>query len=112
MGSPVGGCRLGCHHAGDDRSRARRRGTGETVDQLLQLLGAVLILAGFILAQLRRLDQRSYAYLGLNLVGSAILAVLAFAERQWGFLLLEGVWAVVSLWGLVARARGREPATH
>jgi hypothetical protein len=45
----------------------------------------------------------------LNFVGSAILAVLAWIDRQWGFLLLEGVWAIVSLWSLVQLMRGRAP---
>ena len=74
--------------------------------QVVQVAGALLVLVGFALAQLRVLDPQSYLYLVLNLVGSAILAVLALVERQWGFLLLEGVWALVSLWGLVARRRG------
>jgi hypothetical protein len=39
-------------------------------------------------------------YLALNLAGSLILAVLAVIEAQWGFVLLEVVWAVVSAWGL------------
>jgi hypothetical protein len=37
----------------------------------------------------------------LNLVGSAVLAVLAAHERQAGFLLLEACWAAISAWGLV-----------
>jgi hypothetical protein len=43
----------------------------------------------------------------LNLAGSAILAADAAAGAQWGFLLLEGAWALVSLLGLAVAARGR-----
>ena len=81
--------------------------------QLVQVLGAIAILVAFAFAQFGVLDHRSYPYLVLNLVGAAVLAVLAYVERQWGFLLLEGVWAVVSAWGLVARASGRHaPLDH
>jgi len=70
------------------------------VDQLIQVVGALLILAGFAAVQFERMRPDSRLYLALNLVGSAILAVLAYVESQWGFLLLEGVWAIVSAWGL------------
>jgi hypothetical protein len=73
--------------------------------QLLQLTGAILVLAGFTLAQMRVLDPQSLTYLTLNAVGAAILAALAFEERQWGFLLLEGVWTLVSVAGLIGRLR-------
>ncbi len=81
------------------------------MDQALQVFGALLILVAFAAAQMNRLDQRSYPYLLLNLVGSAILAYLALQTQQWGFVLLETVWALVSLWGLISRRqRASQPS--
>ncbi len=71
------------------------------MSQIIQVIGSLLILSGFGLAQWGILDQKSRRYLIVNLVGSAVLAVNAFYEQQWGFLLLEGVWAIVSAISLV-----------
>jgi hypothetical protein len=79
-----------------------------SADQLVQIAGAVLILAGFVLSQMNRLDPRSYLYLLLNLIGAAMLMVLAFAGQRWGFVLLEGVWSLVALAGIVLRLQGRD----
>ena len=77
--------------------------------QLVQIIGALLILAGFVLAQFRLLDPQSLWYLVVNLVGSAILTGDAWREAQWGFFLLELVWAIVSAWSLTQLARGARP---
>jgi hypothetical protein len=77
------------------------------MEATVQIAGALAILAAFALAQAGALDQRSRRYLALNLAGSAVLAVDAYVGRQWGFLLLEGAWAVVSAWGLAAVLRTR-----
>ena len=75
--------------------------------QLVQIAGAILILAAFIGAQAGRFDPKSQGYLVLNVLGAGILAVIAAVARDWGFLLLEGVWTAVSLWGLIATRSAR-----
>ena len=77
--------------------------------QLVQIAGSLLILTAFAASQAGRMPIDSQLYLLLNFVGSAILAVLAWIDQQWGFLLLEGVWALVSFYSLVQLARGRAP---
>ena len=77
------------------------------MEQVVQVIGALLILAGFAAAQFGWLDVNSRAYLVLNLIGAIVLAYLAWDQRQWGFLLLETVWAIVSAWGLVQLAANR-----
>jgi hypothetical protein len=76
----------------------------------LELAGVVCILAGFTLGQMGRLDQRSVVYLILNLAGSSVLAVIAFMDHRWGFLLLEGVWSIVSALSLIDVLRGGRTA--
>ncbi len=74
--------------------------------QSVQVMGSLLILGGFALAQRGVLDQKSLTYLLMNLIGSTVLAVEAVLVRQWGFLLLEAVWALVSAVSLVGVLRG------
>ena len=80
--------------------------------QIVQLIGALLILAPFAALQFGWMRADALLYLLLNLVGSGVLAVLAWYEVQWGFLLLEAVWAAVSAWGLLQALRGHSTVTH
>jgi len=83
------------------------------MDQAIQIVGALLILVAFAGAQAGRMVPHSRLYLVLNLVGSVILTFLAAVESQYGFLLLEAVWALVSAWGLAQVMRRRAPtAAH
>ncbi|GAA3226975.1 CBU_0592 family membrane protein [Actinocorallia longicatena] len=75
------------------------------MSQLVQISGSLLVLAGFVLSQRGVLDARSPRYLLANLAGSSILAAEALVLRQWGFLLLEGVWAAVSAASLLSLLR-------
>ncbi|HXG27912.1 MAG TPA: hypothetical protein VNJ47_03580, partial [Nevskiales bacterium] len=69
--------------------------------QVFALLGALAILAAFAGSQLRVMSAHGLPYLLLNAGGAGVLTVVAWLERQWGFLLLEAVWTLVSLFALV-----------
>jgi hypothetical protein len=75
--------------------------------QLLSIAGAILILLPFAASQLGRLSTESLSYQWMNLVGSAGLTTVAIIESQYGFILLEGTWAVVSAAGLARVLRAR-----
>ena len=84
-----------------------------TISSIVQIFGALLILTPFALAQFRLLGQHSWPYLLPNMAGSILLCALALLDAQWGFVLLEGVWALVSLWGLIVLMRRKpEPASN
>ncbi len=76
---------------------------------VVEIAAALLVLGAFAGAQLGRLDQHRVPYLLFNLVGTGVLAVIAWANESWGFVLLEGVWALISGLALLALLR-RAPA--
>lgn len=81
------------------------------VDQFIQLAGSALILVAFVGAQTGRLEQKSRLYLLANALGSTALAMEAAYYSQWGFLLLEGAWAIISVMGILSAAlsAGKDP---
>jgi hypothetical protein len=68
--------------------------------QAIQIIGALIILGAFAASQLGEMPTDSRLFLLLNVVGSVVLGIIAVVEGQIGFILLEGVWAAVSAWGL------------
>ena len=68
--------------------------------QIVQLVGAVLILYAFASQQLGRLAAETRTYQILNLFGGMLLCAAAVEARQYGFILLEGTWTIASAYGV------------
>lgn len=75
------------------------------MDQIVSFAGAFLILGAYGGQQLRWVDPDRWLYSGLNLVGAGLLTIAALQVGQWGFVLLEGVWTLVSAGALVRALR-------
>jgi hypothetical protein len=75
--------------------------------QTVSFAAAMLILVAYVGHQLNWMSSRNAAYNILNAVGSAILAYIALRPFQAGFVVLEGAWAVISIYAWV---RGRRLA--
>jgi len=73
------------------------------MEQAVSITGALLILAAYAGNQFALLDRRDRVYNVMNLVGSVVLTVIALRASQWGFVLLEGAWAVLSVPPLLRR---------
>lgn len=75
------------------------------MEQIVSVAGALVILAAYTGHQLGLIDRTHPAYSWMNLIGALILTVVAFRAQQWGFVLLERVWAAVSVPPLIRLRR-------
>ena len=77
--------------------------------QAISILGALAILLAYAVNQFGWTDASNLRYQLANLLGSGILTVVAVIEVQLGFILLEGAWALMSMWGIVQILWGKPP---
>lgn len=75
--------------------------------QLAAVAGAIMVLVAYLGYQRNWMSKEQPVYNLLNLVGSSLLAWVAIVDRRWGFILLEVIWALLSLPPLLATVRGR-----
>jgi hypothetical protein len=68
--------------------------------QTISVVGALAILGAYAASQFGLADASKLSYQAANFLGSAVLTVVAVVDWQLGFILLEGAWALMSLWGI------------
>lgn len=79
--------------------------------QLFSFAGALCILIAYVGHQMSWMRSTSAWYNILNAIGSGILAYIAFHPFSVGFVILETVWAAVSLWALI-RSRNKQAVSR
>ena len=113
VGIPAAAKRLGARRVmGSARSRPPRASALVSADQVVQIVGAVLSWPGSSSARAICSTRTLMSICCSTWPAAAILAVLAFQGQRWGFVLLEGVWTLVALVGLIMRVVGKEPVAR
>jgi hypothetical protein len=77
--------------------------------QLIQIVGALLNMGAFALLHFEIAPSSALRYLIPNWLGSVLLVASAYVDRQWGFLLLESAWVIVTAYAINQRLRRRQP---
>jgi hypothetical protein len=83
-----------------------------SMEQVLSGIGAAMVLLAYAGHMLKWMSTGGAFYALLNLVGSALLALVAGMNGLWAYVVLNGVWAAVSLWtlGRMMTGSGARPA--
>lgn len=75
--------------------------------QLFSLIGAFALLSAFFINNTEVVKNKDRA-LWLNFVGAFILTITAYIEHQYGFIILEGSWTLISLHSIVKYLRRKK----
>ena len=67
------------------------------MNQIFSLIGASLILFAFVGLNYQWMSNKDHKYHWLNFVGACFLLTAAIMDVQYGFIILQAVWAFVSL---------------
>jgi hypothetical protein len=72
-----------------------------SLPDLINTAGVTLILAAYVLSQAKKIDAAGWQYALLNLTGAGLACYGSYLISAWPFVVLEGIWSVVSLLSLI-----------
>ena len=82
-----------------------------TVLQIVGLLGPLFLLGAYALLSSGRLRAISPAYQVMNLLGAAVMVWVGIVTNVWSVWVLNGVWSLIAVLGLLRIMRQRSAAT-
>ncbi len=72
-----------------------------TSEDLIGIIGVGIILLAYFLQIVSVISAKSKLFLALNIIGSALACYASILINYWPFVILEGTWCIVSIFGLI-----------
>ena len=79
-----------------------------SVPDIIGFVGVSILLVAFLLTLIHKIFPNGMVYIILNIVGSALACISAIMIMYVPFIILEGVWAIVSIVTLAGLLRKPE----
>ncbi len=72
-----------------------------SIADILGFIGVSILLLAYLLIITNKLSQNGLSYLSLNLIGAGLAFISSILINYWPFIILEGVWTVITLWLII-----------
>ncbi len=76
-----------------------------TYNDLIGTVGVALILLAYFLNTSKLIPQEGKLYFVMNIIGAAMACYASMLIDYWPFVILEGTWTLVSIYGLMKTMR-------
>jgi hypothetical protein len=78
-----------------------------TYNDIIGSIGVGIILLAYYLNTVTLIPKNGKLYFVLNIIGAALACYASFLINYWPFVILEGTWTLVSIYGLMRIMRIR-----
>jgi hypothetical protein len=70
-------------------------------NDIIGTVGVGLILMAYFLSTAKLMESNGKSYYVMNVIGAALACYASFLIIYWPFVILEGTWTLVSIYGLM-----------
>ncbi len=78
-----------------------------TYNDIIGIIGVALILIAYFLNTERLIPVNGKLFFVINIIGAALACYASYLISYWPFVILEGTWMFVSIYGLMRAMRIR-----
>ena len=76
-----------------------------TYNDIIGTIGVALVLMAYFLGTEKLISNEGKLYFVLNIVGAGLACYASILISYWPFVILEGTWTLVSIYGLMRSMR-------